>query len=272
MRIIAGLLMTMIAGLLLIGLPEAQGEGVFIITTTPKPPAVDCRGAVDGMEALIGDLVTPDYFIDEAMSGNEVAKTGTEFDVMEYFTVLDHLSMQEGYVLDYVYRGDSMGGLPVLYARLEDQEPYSVFSEFAEAQGESTTSYLDSVEFDGTPDGYFQFVILDVMASQFYLFWHANYNDYQIVCDAEDVEAIIADAGDGDMGLPMSEEAQEAARQLQVEPVVTWTPDVAQVEVVLFTRWGGFARWTFTISREFPHTIQDITSETLVEYDCGIMF
>jgi hypothetical protein len=35
---------------------------------------------------------------------------------------------------------------------------------------------------------------------------------------------------------------------------------------------GGFIRRTYTISRSFPHEILSVEDETLVEYDCGVMF
>jgi len=50
------------------------------------------------------------------------------------------------------------------------------------------------------------------------------------------------------------------------------TGDIAIVEVITFTKWGGFYRETYTISREVPHRIMDIKQENLVPYDCGIAF
>jgi hypothetical protein len=41
---------------------------------------------------------------------------------------------------------------------------------------------------------------------------------------------------------------------------------------VVFTKWGGFLRVTFTISRDFPRRVFDAEAETLVAYDCGVMF
>jgi len=120
------------------------------------------------MSALTGGLEFPANFQTE----NPV-KTGSEFDVMQYFRVLDHLSMQPGYVLDYVYRYDGMGGYPVLYVRPAGQPPYATEADLA--AGGDSTGYLDFVQTDDTPESYFQFVVLATMGSQFYLFWHANY-------------------------------------------------------------------------------------------------
>jgi hypothetical protein len=48
--------------------------------------------------------------------------------------------------------------------------------------------------------------------------------------------------------------------------------DTAEVEVVTFTKWGGFDRLTYIISREAPHQIMDIKQENILPYDCGVAF
>jgi hypothetical protein len=50
------------------------------------------------------------------------------------------------------------------------------------------------------------------------------------------------------------------------------TADVAEVQVITFTKWGGFYRLTYTIRRAFPHTLSDVKQEDLVPYDCDVMF
>ena len=66
-----------------------------------------------------------------------------------------------------------------------------------------TPSYLDYVQTDDTPESYFQLAVLSMMGSQFYLYWHANYNDSQIICDKVDVTDIVSSL-DGDFGYPIS--------------------------------------------------------------------
>jgi len=121
--------------------------------------------------------------------------------------------------------------------------------------------------------GYFEYVVMDIMAGQFYLFWHANYNDTQIVCNRADVDAIVEQMSSGDFGYAMDAGQQKQARALEnIEPLVKLTDDTAVVEVIVFTKWGGFYRQTYTINRSFPHTIIDVEGENLVPYDCRIMF
>jgi hypothetical protein len=224
-----------------------------------------CSSTLAAMSALTGGLEFPANFQTE----NPV-KTGGEFDVMQYFNVLDHLSMQPGYVLDYVYRYDGMGGYPLLYVRPAGQPPYPTEVDL-EAGGDST-SYLDYIQTDDTPESYIQFVVLAMMGRQFYLFWHANYFDSQIVCDKAGVTDILASLN-GDFGYRISLASRVRAALLRdVGPSVKFGAQTVEVRFVTFTRWGGFYQETYTLSQSMPHAIQDVQEKNLVPYECGVMF
>ena len=198
-------------------------------------------------------------------------KHGDEFDVRDYFMVLTSISMQDGYLLDYVYQVDGLGAYPILYARPVDQPAY-ISTKDLPADFDAK-DYLNHISIESTEQGYFELAIMNVMARQFYLDWHANYNDTEIVCNADAVDAIISDINDADFGAPFDMSQRAKARAMgNIEPLVKLTDDTALVEVIVFTKWGGFYRWTYTISRSFPHTIIDVKEENLVPYDCGIMF
>lgn len=240
-------------------------------TLTPKPPMpVDvtdaCREAVDGIDALRADLEMPDHLMQE-----NAPRLSTDFDVNTYFTVLDRLAMQKGYALDYVYLYQGIGGYPVLYARPEDEAPFLSSADFQAEYGSRWSEWPDyhvHIRIDDTPEGYLQSAVLSVMDSQFYLHWHANYNDHRIVCDQDALEMVLADMA---FGQAIPNDVQTAARALDLTPTVALDEDAAHVRLVIFTKWGGFSRATFTISREFPHetTVEVIN---LVPYDCGVMF
>jgi hypothetical protein len=198
-------------------------------------------------------------------------KQGGEFDVNDYFTAFTHISMQDGYALDYVYQVDSLGAYPILYAHPVDQAAYASTQDLP--AGLEITDYLSHVSIDGTEQGYFEFVALALMARQFYLDWHANYNDTEIVCNEGDVSAIIEDINDGSFGLALDASQQVKARTMtNIEPLVRLTGDTAVVELIFFTKWGGFYRSTYTVNRSFPHAITDVKEENIVPYDCGIVF
>ncbi len=198
-------------------------------------------------------------------------KQGDEFDANQYFGVLNHVSMREGYILDYVYHIDDLGAFPMLYARPMDQTPY------VSAEGVSADTKLpdfrEYVVLEDIEQGYFEYAVLNIMAGQFYLDWHANYNDTEIVCNRESVDDIIFSVNEGNIGSDLNLTQQAKARAIKnIEPVVTLTKDAAVVRIVAFSKWGGFFRLTYTIRREVPHIIIDVKEEELVPYDCGVMF
>ena len=202
---------------------------------------------------------------------NSGEKQGDEFDVNEYFTVLPNLSMQEGYVLDYIYSFDSLGSFPLLAARPADQPPYATPKDLP--NDSELLDYWNYIEVKDTEQGYFEFISFLIMADQFYLVWHANYDDTDIICDRNVVDAIATDINDGDFGIQFDKEQMKQINALNnIEPLVNFTDTTAIVEIITFSKWGGFYRMTYTISRSFPHEILDIQQENLVPYDCGILF
>ena len=234
--------------------PPPKREGTIISDCANIIRAVNDVQPVDIPESLIESGV----------------KQGGEFDPNEYFKVLSHISMRDGYVLDYIYPVDFLGSFPLLYPRHVDQPPYASAADVPE--GVKLGNFRDQLAIENVEQGYFEYVVMDIMANQFYLVWHANYNDLLIVCDKDAANEIVDDTNSHDFGMKFDLAQQAQVRALtNVEPVVKLTADSAIVEIVTFTKWGGFFKRTYTISRSFPHDV-DVKDENLVEYDCGIMF
>ncbi len=235
-------------------------------TLTPKggpSPISNCHELVNGVKAIQPDKI-PEYM----MNGED--RLGTEFDANQYFSVLPDLGMQDGYVLDYHYFYAGLGAGPELYAHLSGEPP--LLSAQGLPPGTKLADYQGRLVVEDTPQGYFQNAVLSTMASQFYLYWHANYNDDQIICDAADVKRVIESINDEEFGKKFSALQALQARSIPgLEPSVELLEDQAVVRLVIFTKWGGFYRRTFTIDRAFPHTL-NMEDENLVQYDCGIMF
>lgn len=225
-----------------------------------------CATLMSAVDALRADLAFPPYF-----SEANPTKRGGEFDPNRYFEAFGALRMRPGYTLDYVYHQDGMGGYPLLYARPVGQPPYP--DEAAYRAAGDHPNYLSFVEPQDTPQGYFDFAAFATMANQFYLDWHANYNDWQIVCGPADIDAIIASLGTaGTPGRPMTAEEKKSARAIpDVPPTVQLGADTATVTMVAFTKWGGFVRRTLTITRS-GHSIIDDQDRPLAGYDCGVAF
>lgn len=241
-----------------------------------------CHKMVAGIKTLQKSAYEiPDHFI----KGIEYPQQG-DFDPNSYFTIFDHLHIKEGYTLDYVYFYDEMGGYPMLYARPISAVPFTSYTEFSNAYDATKEmqigpdsvifSYLDAVEVDGSPESYLQYVILETMGDEFYLWWHSNYQDDQVVCNKTDVEAIREEITDSDFGFNedfgFSDEQEKQIAKIYFTPIVTINEDEIVVEVFRFTKWGGFSKVIYTFAPGNPVVLKDINTSTVVEYNITIAF
>lgn len=241
-------------------------QTLFPATPPPRDGMVieDCSSMVKSIRSMQTNDVPKGLY----ESG---VKQGDEFDVNDYFSATPNISMQEGYTLDYVFLGDSLGSFPILAARPIDQPPY-ISSADVSADSE-LADYWNYIEVKDVEQGYFEYIAFLIMADQFYLVWHANYDDTEVICDREAVDAIVADINDNDFGIAFDKDQMKQIKAMQnIEPLVKLTDTTAIVEIITFSKWGGFYRMTYTIDRAFPHTIIDVQEENIVPYDCGIMF
>lgn len=230
----------------------------------PSAPDLGCASTVQALYTLRQGLVTPGNLLTE----NPV-EDGTEFDPNAYFKVFTHLSMQAGYSLDFVYSFSSMGGYPTLFAVPQEMGKLRSWADVPAGMD----YYLYHVQVDDTPEGFLQYAILSSTAEQFYLHWHANYNDLQIVCNQKALKDLVKAIQHGDYGQMLTPEAYKQALANQgVEPTVTLSAQTVEVRLVTFTKWGGFYRTTYIFDRAFPHVIRDAQQEPLAPYNCGIVF
>jgi hypothetical protein len=229
------------------------------------PTPTTYQSTVNQLLTLVHKYPLPDHLRHDGV------KTPDDFDVNEYFSVLKHISMKPGYVLDYAYYNSGTEGEPVLYVRKADQPTYQNYSEYSAAviAGEveqGKYSYIKGVNVDNTEMVFFELVVLRTMGTHFYQFWHANYNDAVVICDQTGLEALRLIQG----GVPY--DVQKKARELDFNPVVKIIDNTVMVQIVIFTNWGGFMQETYVVSRNFPHNILNYESKVLVDYNCHITF
>ncbi len=225
-----------------------------------KPASIDVS-VVERLESL-----RPHDIPRHLMQENPV-RAATDFDPNTYFTVLTHLSMKSGYVLDYVYHYSDMGGEPHLYARPVDETPSGSLAEHWDRDGQRESRLLPFLVTDGSPDGFFQLVVFLRLAGQFYLWWHANYNDLQILTSPEDIEALISVTVDR-----LEEGKTTALRAIDPRPTVEVSDDRAAVTYCTFTKWGGLKRLKECFCRLPPHLLLERQLLGEVKYHCGILY
>jgi hypothetical protein len=209
-------------------------------------------------------------------------KMGGEFDANSYFTVLKHISIDEGYVLDYVYITDQKNGGPILYVRAADLIPFYTYNDYKNAthetprqaadksliwlvQGTSDTKWGNKIQIDGTRQGYFEYVVLQTLSNMFYLFGGTIINDKEIVCDKAELESVWAEIEAVGLG-PVAATYKDTAQQLDFMPAVTIYPDVTQVSFIIFSKLTGFIRYSCYINKDYPHFINNIKEEVLINY------
>lgn len=167
--------------------------------------------------------------------------------------------------------------IPFLYARKVNSKPFNALTELAKTYSDTTNwsesdhayDYLTYVQTDDTEESYFQHAVLRIMGGQFYLWWHAAYNDHTVICNSSGLEKLFAKNG-SPFSVPA--EIQGKAQLLDLAPKIELDKATATVRVVIFTSWGGFIEETYTISRASPHMIQDIKTKTLVKWNVNVTF
>lgn len=256
-----GLAAWVVLGGVLIGL-----AGCFAGNRQGSDLAWACCRTVAGIRSLTSTLKLPEHF-----RQRDAIRRGDEFDVNSYFRVFDSLSMVPGYALDYVYLYQGLGGRPVLYARPQIQQRFATYRDLTAVHPEPRGLYLSHVRADGTPTGYLQLVLLALMGEQFYLFWHAGYNDIRPVCSREAIEGILSELDDR-FPERMSSTSRKQASLINAEPWVYAGEAGMNVRLVTFSLWGGFVERVYDISHSYPHTIVSLSSSILVEFDCDLMF
>ena len=261
-------------------------ESTPILTSPPDLSGTvvlaDAQGVVDDLKALccqdgwwpyLSSLEDETY--EKEKAGEEfdagviflesLEAAGERFDASEIFTALTHLEPEDGYLLDYVYRAPRDFGAPYLYARQESGPPLANY-EALKAIGYE--EYLDHIQVDGTAEGYFELAVLSIMGHQFYLSGIATYDDWEVVGSQERLEEIIDEIKEDDPYL--TEEQEGAILALDTSPEVKIKRNKVQVQLLVFTKWGGFFQRTYTIDRDFPHRMKEKEIE-LVPYNCGVV-
>lgn len=179
----------------------------------------------------------------------------------------EHLHLDPGYELDYIYLHEFMGGEPVLYTRPDGrQSPLGEVDRQPDRERQ-LKPFLEHFYFDPLPLGYLQFAIFSVVSNQFYLAWHANYNDVQFVFSLQQARS----------GSTIFRESMVPEAALEELEKIDFTPHLrifasgeGRLQAVTFNEWGGFI-WQEFVMRP-PALIERGRQQVLVPYDCGILF
>lgn len=247
--------------------------------------AIGYQDTVDKVERILNQIPPADF----KGRRDSTLKPDNAFDPNTYFSALHHIKLKPGYVLDYTLYNGGLGGNPILYARKINDKPFNTLHEYTEKLKElgkmSDKSYKISsdnnpysvesaIELTDSDESYLEYIIFIIMSEQFYLMWHSNYNDYQVVFTKEKLAGILNDISD------ISDSLKAKVPSLSLEPSVVRKDSVIEVSLPVFSHWGGLVRRRYNISRSDFHRIRYLNwhpstidkKDILLKYDCGIMF
>lgn len=231
------------------------------------------QDTVTAFRELVRGQQVPDYYLDP-----EAPVTGKEFNPNQLLEPLTHLHIKPGYTLDFVYYYGVEEGHPILYVRRITDTPFADLEDFQENLDEcdfqtspSSCHYYLLVETDGSKEGYFEMILLQLMGEQFYLNLHAYYDDFEIIASQDRLEELISQisSNESTYPLPLTEEEMTAARAIDFTPVVIINQEFVTVRVVYFTMWGGFYEATITIFLTTPFKYKLIENKNILPYHCG---
>lgn len=189
-----------------------------------------------------------------------------EFDPNSYLEVLPHIRMADGYVLDYFYVDIcDLGFRPYVYARHKDAAP---FHDFHSAYEHTEANPLHhSLITDDSPEGWFELTALRCLQGQFYLNWHALYNDLKILTLKCEIDEMLARHNE------MGETEQQKAGLLDTQVRIAYAESLVSVTYCTFSAWHGFKQARETYQRHPPHVLigeRDVLIE--IPYDCDVRY
>ncbi len=256
----------------------------LLVSVSPAAAQVDfdTQGLADQIVALQSAI--DQQQMSAAMNGETIPD---KFDANRYFTVLDKLQLEPGFVLDWVYANRGIGGYPVLYARSGDAAPFGDYTAYAgfpanAREPSSVTAedwarlrygYLEKIRAEDSPEGFFQLVVLRLLGDRFLLNWHEYYNEIALVGSQPGWQAVLRrEQQRGEPYTPPPPGFIAAAEKLDFAPSVTMNDTQVAVAVTTYCPFRGLERCYFEIARPFPHRILTQSKTNLLKHSQRFLF
>lgn len=244
-----------------------------------------CDDLAEEQQSVVGamwNLVQQHQDIPAHLRCENPQKIGKEFDVARYFGVLKHISMREGYALDYVYYYTTNAGMftcvgsPRLYARKNASSPFATYRDLErQHQHSGWLACLDYIDTDGSAEGFMELQILSKVGSMFCNpDFDLNGMDPPIICSRRFLRQFLSNSKNfvpADVKAPQLIEVLRQAKDIDPTPRVSFKSNTVTVEMVMFSNYVGFFRERWTLTRHSPHKSVKSERTILVPYDCGII-
>lgn len=235
-----------------------------------------------------------------------------DIDFNSYFKSFDRLNIAPNWKLESHYRHFGDAGRPLLLAfeegdKLGDsiQKELNKSFEGKEFEGmldyqvskklfayQDSVEYLNCIQITNDKMGYFQYVIFALIGDNYCKFWHSNYGEMTIITSKKQLKE-LTELEDNFYYRFSSKEKnkntehdsvvdigvfgnytmdKESVLQIDPNPEVILNPEEATIKIVTLSPWAGFLERTFKVTRTFPHKLEQVKLDTIIEYNCGIIF
>ncbi|MFT5819970.1 MAG: hypothetical protein ACI8ZM_001195 [Crocinitomix sp.] len=232
----------------------------------------------DGLELSLDSV-----YLEKSSYAKKSYECNIGFD--SYFTVFDQLSIDSSWTLESHYRhfGDAGRILLLgfesgnalseklqhrLYGTFERYNDYALSKELMEYESEIDAA--DGIHISHTKMGYFQFALFNLIGTNYCNFWHSHYGDLSVITSREQLLE-LTDL-ENNLYYRFSEDEKADILEIKSEPIVELYEDSATVSLFLLGPWSVFTRYTYSISKSWPHQQNIIGIDTLMNYNCGILF
>lgn len=195
----------------------------------------------------------------------DARRRGDEFSLDTIFSILSHLRQPAGISVDYVYSYVEAAGCPVPYLRKREGLRLLTHRDLLE-QGDDAGNpevVYNALECDRSPEGYFELVLFRTMAMQFYLFWHANYNDATVIASRQALASSLT---------RVAPKAATRFRGIDPTPCVAAGGEGVVVHVLTSSRHTGLCRESFQFSGTRTNKLRRRHRKVLAEPNVGVMY
>jgi hypothetical protein len=202
-----------------------------------------------------------------------------------YFSLFDQLSIASNWELEAHYRHFGDAGR-ILLLGFEDNDAYgesikkALYGSFHSTSNyplsqnlieyEDSVQAMDAVQVWPSKMGYFQFAVFGLIGTNICNFGHSNYGEMSIFTSAKELEDLIAQ--EDDFYYHFSEEEEAIILEINPEPEIEITDDYAKVSLLTLGPWDGFNRYHLSISTTWPRQFEKVEIDTILDYNCGILF
>jgi hypothetical protein len=219
----------------------------------------------------------------------------TTFNIKEYMSIFDQLTIENGYYPDYYYFDTFLEGEPKIVILKEgkslenDIRNYSLKAEANDTvmQNEIVTNlisldFYNHVCFDLNPldhlipeqtkYGYFQLLMFNLIGENFGLAWHAGYKHIDIICTKPKLLSHFKNIKADSTFHEFCQEERFRVKSINPSPKIKIRNDTCFIRILVFSEWGGYIRKTYPVCIRHPYQVGMPEVEVLAEYSSDIIY